>query len=63
MSSHRTGGVPAPVARALALEMALHEESERRALLGELTLLESAWREAESLAAVADRLALPAGVE
>jgi len=61
--SHRTGGVPAPVARSLALEMALHEESERRALLGELKLLESAWREAEALAAVADRLALPAGIE
>jgi hypothetical protein len=63
MGSHRTGGVPAPVPRALTLEMALHEESERRALRGELTLLESAWREAEALAAVADRLALPAGVE
>ena len=63
VGSHRTGGVPAPVSRALALEMALHEESERRALHGELKLLESAWREAEALAAVADRLALPAGVE
>jgi hypothetical protein len=41
----------------LALEMALHEESERRALEGELTLLESAWREAEEIAAIADRLA------
>ncbi|HET7232454.1 MAG TPA: hypothetical protein VFJ16_20770 [Longimicrobium sp.] len=59
-SSHRTGGVPAPVHRALALEMALHEESERRALQGELTLLESAWREAEALADIADRLSDPA---
>jgi hypothetical protein len=42
---------------ALALEMALHEEQERRALQGELVLLESAWREAESIAAIADRLA------
>jgi hypothetical protein len=42
---------------ALALEMALHEESERRALEGELTLLESAWREAEEIAAIADKLA------
>ena len=42
---------------ALALEMALHEESERRALHGELTLLESAWREAEEIAVIADRLA------
>lgn len=63
MGSHRTGGVPAPVPRALMLEMSLHEESERRALHGELTLLASAWREAEALASVADRLALPAGVE
>jgi hypothetical protein len=37
--------------------MALHEESERRALEGELTLLESAWREAEEIAGIADRLA------
>jgi len=42
---------------ALALEMALHEESERRALEGELTLLQSAWREAEEIAAIADGLA------
>jgi hypothetical protein len=45
---------------ALALEMALHEEQERRAMEGELTLLESAWREAEEIAAIADRLAAPA---
>lgn len=44
---------------ALALEMALHDESERRALEGELKLLESAWREAEEIAAIADRLAAP----
>ena len=31
----------------LALEMALHEESERRALEGELAILEAAWRDAE----------------
>ncbi|HEX8244810.1 MAG TPA: hypothetical protein VF541_14985 [Longimicrobium sp.] len=41
----------------LALEIALHEERERRALEGELKLLESAWREAEELASIADRLA------
>jgi hypothetical protein len=40
----------------LALEMALHEESERRALEGELALLEAAWRDAEDVARVADRL-------
>jgi hypothetical protein len=43
-------------AEALALEMALHEESERRALEGELWLLERAWREAEEIAAIADAL-------
>jgi hypothetical protein len=42
----------------LALEMALHEEQERRALEGELHALEAAWREAEEIAAIADNLAL-----
>jgi hypothetical protein len=41
---------------ALALEMALHEESERRALAGELALLRAAWREAEEIAGIADGL-------
>jgi hypothetical protein len=41
---------------ALALEMALHEETERRALEGELAALEAAWREAEEIAAIADAL-------
>jgi len=40
----------------LALEMALNEESERRALEGELALLEAAWREAEQIAAISDDL-------
>jgi hypothetical protein len=40
----------------LALEMALHEESERRALRGELAILRSAWQEAEEIAAIADVL-------
>ena len=43
----------------LALEMAAHEEVERRALDGELAALESAWREAEEVAAIADSLTLP----
>lgn len=43
----------------LALEMALHEEQERRALAGELAQLEQAWREAEEIAAIADNLLLP----
>jgi hypothetical protein len=48
-----------PVA-ALALEMALHDEQERRALEGELAGLEAAWRQAEEIAAIAD--ALPDGI-
>ena len=45
----------------LALEMALHENDERRALEGELWRLEQAWREAEEIAAIADNLVLPTG--
>ncbi|HEX6135972.1 MAG TPA: hypothetical protein VFZ24_18510 [Longimicrobiales bacterium] len=40
----------------LVFEMALNEESERRALEGELAALEAAWREAEEIAAIADAL-------
>lgn len=47
----------------LALEMAAHEETERRAFEGELYLLEEAWREAEEVAAIADRLLIPESVE
>jgi hypothetical protein len=45
-----------PRVEALALEMALQEESERRALQGELAALEAAWREAEEIATIADAL-------
>ncbi len=48
-----------PVPTRLALEMALHEEEERRALAGELRRLEAAWKEAEEIAAIADRLTVP----
>ncbi len=47
----------------LALEMSLHESDERRAMEGELHMLESRWREAEQIAAIADRLFLPADFE
>jgi hypothetical protein len=47
----------------LAIEMALHEEQERRALDGELTELEAAWREAEEIGAIADSLLLPPSIE
>ena len=42
--------------------MALHEESERRALEGELALLEKAWREAEEIAPIADAMFVPEDV-
>lgn len=47
----------------LALEMAAHEETERRAFEGELAELEMAWREAEEIASIADRLLIPRSVE
>ena len=50
-----------PHSTRLALEMALHEEDERRALEGELWRLEQAWREAEEIAAISDNLLLPKG--
>ena len=61
-------GEPGYVARMpkptrLALEMALHEERERRALEGELWRLEQAWRDAEEIAAISDNLLLPKGAE
>ncbi|HSJ32132.1 MAG TPA: hypothetical protein VK933_11905 [Longimicrobiales bacterium] len=47
-----------PASIRLAIEMAVHEDVERRALEGELASLESAWREAEEVAAIADDLLL-----
>ena len=46
----------------LAFEMASHEESERRALDGELDRLEQDWKEAEEIAAIADNLFVPKSV-
>jgi hypothetical protein len=46
----------------LALEMALHEEAEQRALRGELSELERAWRDAEEIAAIADGLLTPSSI-
>jgi hypothetical protein len=42
-----------------ALEIAANEEIERRAMEGELAQLELAWRQAEEIAAIADKLAVP----
>jgi hypothetical protein len=58
---HRLKSMPA-VAR-LALEMAAHEETERRALEGELYILEDAWREAEQIAHIADDMFLPQSID
>lgn len=47
----------------LAMEMSVHDELERAALEGELHALEAAWREAEAIAAIADRLLTPPAVD
>ena len=52
-----------PVAARLAFEMAVNEDAERRALEGELSQLETAWREAEELAGIADRLTPVGAIE
>jgi len=58
------GGLPllAPSMR-LAFEMALHEDSERHALEGELAPLITAWREAEEIAGIADALLVPPAID
>jgi hypothetical protein len=40
----------------LALEIAMNEDAERQAMQGELEALAAAWRDAEEIAAIADRL-------
>jgi hypothetical protein len=52
-----------PTSVRLALEMSANEETERRALEGELHLLESAWRDAEEIAGIADDMLLPPSVD
>ena len=52
--------LPTPIR--LALEMAAHEDSERRALEGELHVLEAAWKDAEEIAGIADDMFLPESV-
>ncbi len=44
-----------PVER-IALEIAVHEDAERQAMQGELAALEAAWRDAEEIAHIADRM-------
>lgn len=43
----------------LALEIAMNEDAERQAMQGELSALEDAWRDAEEIAEIADRMFLP----
>jgi nitrogen fixation protein len=50
------GETPRDPAEPVALEMALHEEQERRAMNGELAELEAMWRDAEEIAGIADCL-------
>ena len=52
-----------PLATRLALEMAAHEDTERRALEGELYLLDEAWQQAEEIAAIADDMFLPPSID
>jgi len=67
LSTHRGTAVLSPLnayrglgamrlssAECLALEMAVHEEGERRAMHGELGALANAWRAAEEIAAICD---------
>jgi hypothetical protein len=60
-AGHKISNLPQEVR--LALEMAAHEEQERRALEGELAILEAAWREAEEVAKIADNLLTPADTD
>jgi hypothetical protein len=47
----------------LAMEMAAHEDVERRAMEGELAILEAAWRQAEEIASISDNLFVAPGVD
>ena len=59
----KTGLYGLTMVERLGLEMALHEDAERRAMTGELALLEAAWRDAEEIAAIADDMFLPESVK
>lgn len=51
-----------PLEARLALEMLTHENDERRALEGELAVLEARWKEAEEIAGISDNMFLPSSV-
>jgi hypothetical protein len=63
LGRRKEGLATLPVQLRLALEMSSHEDAERRWLAGELLDLERAWRDAEELAAIADKLGIPEDVE
>jgi hypothetical protein len=50
---------PMPTHVGIALEMALHEDVERRALEGELSELRHQWAMADEIASIADNMLLP----
>jgi hypothetical protein len=62
-NSWNTGIFALDSVQRLALEMALHEETERAALQGELVALEAAWRDAEEIAGISDSLLVPSDVD
>jgi hypothetical protein len=51
-----------PTSVRLAVEVAAHDATERQAMEGEMAALETAWRDAEAIAAIADNLLLPTAV-
>ena len=51
-----------PLEARLALEMVTHEDDERRALEGELAVLEARWKEAEEIANISDNMFIPSSV-
>ncbi|MGQ0646563.1 MAG: hypothetical protein ACT4P7_03270 [Gemmatimonadaceae bacterium] len=58
-SDPATALLEVPLVDRVALEIAAHEESERRAMEGELEELAAAWREADEIATIADALLGP----
>lgn len=64
--SRVTKGTPGYISKIAApnnvvLEIARHEEQERKALEGELWVLARAWEQAEEITAISDHLLLPDG--
>ncbi|CAN5137548.1 hypothetical protein BH09GEM1_BH09GEM1_19340 [soil metagenome] len=62
----RTAGIDSlsayPAEALLALEMAVHDDSERRAMEGELDALAAEWEIAEEIAGISDDMFMPASI-